>query len=106
MLVVANNLLEAEATVKADEREKFLEDKCPPLELPYSKDELVVGRSSVRPYERRIMDHMFIQMFVSQELCQKLHEQITISEEERYSIEFKLNMVLNEVRRRSSAPAG
>lgn len=33
-----------------------------------------------------------------QELCQKLHEQIGISEEERYGIEFKLNMVLNEVR--------
>lgn len=33
-----------------------------------------------------------------QELCEKLHEQIGISEEERYGIEFKLNMVLNEVR--------
>lgn len=33
-----------------------------------------------------------------QELCQKLHKQIDISEEERYCIEFKLNMVLNEVR--------
>ncbi len=42
MLVVANNLLEAEATVKVGEREKFLGEKCPPLELPYSKDELVV----------------------------------------------------------------
>uniref|UniRef100_A0A3Q1EVA5 Troponin I type 2a (skeletal, fast), tandem duplicate 2 n=1 Tax=Acanthochromis polyacanthus TaxID=80966 RepID=A0A3Q1EVA5_9TELE len=73
MLVVANNLLEAEATAKTGEREKFLAEKCPPLELPYSKDELV-------------------------ELCQKLHEQIDISEEERYCMEFKLNMVLNEVR--------
>lgn len=34
-----------------------------------------------------------------QDLCQKLHEKIGISEEERYGIEFKLNMVLNEVRR-------
>lgn len=42
MLVVANTLLDAEATVKTDEREKFLADKCPPLELPYSKDELLV----------------------------------------------------------------
>ncbi|CAK6978695.1 troponin I%2C fast skeletal muscle-like [Scomber scombrus] len=73
MLVVANTLLEAEANVKTGEREKFLEDKCPPLELPYSKDELL-------------------------ELCKKLHEQLDISEEERYSIEFKLNLVLNEVR--------
>jgi len=73
MLVVATNLLEAESVEKASERERFLADKCPPLELPYSKDELV-------------------------ELCQKLQEQIDVSEEERYSIEFKLNLVLNEVR--------
>ncbi|XP_042361277.1 troponin I, fast skeletal muscle-like [Plectropomus leopardus] len=73
MLLVATNLLEAESVMKVDEREKFLADKCPPLELPYSRDELL-------------------------ELCKKLHEQIDISEEERYCIEFKLNMVLNEVR--------
>ncbi|KAF3706130.1 Troponin I, fast skeletal muscle Troponin I, fast-twitch isoform [Channa argus] len=73
MLGVATTLLEAESEKKAEEREKFLADKCPPLELPYSRDELV-------------------------ELCNKLHKEIDISEEERYSIEFKLNMVLNEVR--------
>lgn len=43
MLVVANNLLEAESTMKAEEREKFLAEKCPPLELPYSKDELMAS---------------------------------------------------------------
>lgn len=37
-------------------------------------------------------------VFFLQELCKQLHEQIDISEEERYCIEFKLNMVLNEVR--------
>ncbi|XP_054476446.1 troponin I, fast skeletal muscle-like [Anoplopoma fimbria] len=73
MLLVATNMLEAEATVKVGEREKFLADKCPALDLPYTKDEL-------------------------EDLCQKLHEQIDISEEERYGIEFKLNLVLNEVR--------
>ncbi|XP_055365933.1 troponin I type 2a (skeletal, fast), tandem duplicate 2 isoform X1 [Betta splendens] len=73
MLVVANTLLEAEAEKKAEERQTFLADKLPPLELPYSRDELL-------------------------ELCTKLHEQIDVSEEERYCIEFKLNMVLNEVR--------
>ncbi|XP_031734403.1 troponin I, fast skeletal muscle-like [Anarhichas minor] len=73
MLLVATNMLEAEAGVKVGEREKFLSDKCPALELPYSKEEL-------------------------EELCKKLHDQIDISEEERYSIEFKLNLVLNEVR--------
>lgn len=49
MLVVANNLLEAEAAVKAEEREKFLADKCPPMDLPYSRDELVVRSGSIRP---------------------------------------------------------
>ncbi|XP_040017529.1 troponin I, fast skeletal muscle [Gasterosteus aculeatus] len=73
MLLVATNMLEAEAGVKVGDRENFLSDKCPPLELPYSKDEL-------------------------EELCKKLHDQINISEEERYSIEFKLNLVMTEVR--------
>uniref|UniRef100_A0A3B5LDC7 Troponin I type 2a (skeletal, fast), tandem duplicate 2 n=1 Tax=Xiphophorus couchianus TaxID=32473 RepID=A0A3B5LDC7_9TELE len=78
MLVVANNLLEAESQVKAKERETFLAEKCPPLDVPYSREELV-------------------------ELCKKLHQQINISEEERYCTEFKLNMVLNEVRTPQSA---
>ncbi|KAK1887236.1 Troponin I fast skeletal muscle [Dissostichus eleginoides] len=73
MLLVATNLLDAESNVKVSEREKFLEEKVPPLELPYSRDELLG-------------------------LVQTLHDQIDIGEEERYSIEFKLNMVLNEVR--------
>ncbi|KAM4734396.1 troponin I, fast skeletal muscle-like [Anableps anableps] len=73
MLVVANNLLEAESQVKVKERETFLAEKCPPLDVPYSREELV-------------------------ELCKKLHQQINISEEERYCTEFKLNMVLDEVR--------
>ncbi|XP_071765079.1 troponin I, fast skeletal muscle-like [Centroberyx gerrardi] len=73
MLGVAKDLLDAESVVKVGEREKYLADKCPPLELPFSKDELM-------------------------ELCKKLHQQIDDGEEERYSIEFKLNMVVNEVR--------
>lgn len=43
MLVVAGNLLEAESAVKVEEREKYLAEKCPPLELPYSRDELLVS---------------------------------------------------------------
>ncbi|XP_072290931.1 troponin I, fast skeletal muscle-like [Eucyclogobius newberryi] len=73
MLVVANTLLENEAVAKVAERENALKDKCPSLELPHSKEELM-------------------------ELCEKLHEQIDLSEEERYCLEFKLNMVLEEVR--------
>ncbi|KAI4799242.1 hypothetical protein KUCAC02_017069 [Chaenocephalus aceratus] len=64
MLLVATNLLDAESNVKVSEREKFLEEKVPSLELPYSRDELLG-------------------------LVQTLHDQIDISEEERYSIEFQ-----------------
>ena len=52
MLVVANTLLDAEAGVKTGEREKFLEDKCPPLDIPYSKDELVVRENRTDPSVR------------------------------------------------------
>lgn len=41
--MVAGNLLEAESAVKVEEREKHLAEKCPPLELPYSRDELMVS---------------------------------------------------------------
>uniref|UniRef100_A0A8C7XS78 Troponin I type 2a (skeletal, fast), tandem duplicate 2 n=1 Tax=Oryzias sinensis TaxID=183150 RepID=A0A8C7XS78_9TELE len=46
MLMVANTLLDTEATAKAQEREKFLAEACPPLDLPYSRDELLVRSSS------------------------------------------------------------
>lgn len=45
MLMVANNLLETEATAKAQERETFLAEACPPVDVPYSRDELLVRRS-------------------------------------------------------------
>lgn len=43
MLAVAGSLLEVESAEKVDEREKYMAEKCPPLELPYSKDELMVS---------------------------------------------------------------
>ncbi|CAL8375334.1 unnamed protein product [Arctogadus glacialis] len=73
MLTVAKDLLEAEAVVKAEERDKFLQDNCPPLDVPYSREELT-------------------------ELCLSLHDEINLGEEEKYGIEFKLGLVLNEVR--------
>lgn len=106
MLVVAGNLLEAESAVKVEEREKYLAEKCPPLELPYSRDELMVSPDQ-RPsdkvrHEQKLLrnrgGHAQTDLCACQELCKQLHEQIGVSEEERYSIEFKLNMVLNEVR--------
>lgn len=43
MLAVAGNLLDVESAEKVEEREKYMAEKCPPLELPYSKDELMVS---------------------------------------------------------------
>lgn len=45
MLTVAKDLLEAEANVKAKERETYLAEKVPPLQLPHSKDDLAVRLS-------------------------------------------------------------
>lgn len=52
--MVAGNLLEAESSAKVDEREKFLAEKCPPLDLPYSRDELLVRHKEDRPTAHRV----------------------------------------------------
>ena len=46
MLTVAKELLEAEALQKVEERDKFLQDNCPPLDVPYSREELTVSTST------------------------------------------------------------
>ena len=43
MLSVAKEMLEAEAVVKVEERDKFLQENCPPLDVPYSREELTVS---------------------------------------------------------------
>lgn len=42
MLQVAKDLLDAEEIQKKEERERYMEESCPPLVLPHSKDELQV----------------------------------------------------------------
>jgi len=73
MLTVAMDMLGEEATRKAEERETFLSEKCPPIQLPHSRDELLA-------------------------MVKQLNEQVNAGEEEKYGIEFKLNLVINEVR--------
>ncbi|XP_030645843.1 troponin I, fast skeletal muscle-like isoform X2 [Chanos chanos] len=73
MLQVAKDLLDAEVTEKKEEREKYMEESCPPLVLPHTKEEL-------------------------QELCRELHAKIDVIDEERYVLEHKVNMVVNEVK--------
>ncbi|XP_053498016.1 troponin I type 2a (skeletal, fast), tandem duplicate 2 isoform X1 [Ictalurus furcatus] len=73
MLQVARDLLEVEAGEKVQERKKYMEEHCPPLCLPSSKEEL-------------------------QALCKDLHEKIIVIDEERYNLEHKANMVVDEVK--------
>ncbi|KAL7868107.1 hypothetical protein SRHO_G00094910 [Serrasalmus rhombeus] len=73
MLQVAKDLLEAEEIEKVQERKRYMEEQCPPLSLPSSKDEL-------------------------QALCRELHEKICVIDEERYNLEHKANMVVAEVK--------
>ncbi|XP_056595979.1 troponin I type 2a (skeletal, fast), tandem duplicate 2 [Triplophysa dalaica] len=73
MLLVAKDLLEAEDIEKKEERKRYMEENCPPLSYPGSKDEL-------------------------QALCRDLHEKIDVLDEERYNLEHKAIMVVNEVK--------
>ncbi|XP_063053408.1 troponin I type 2a (skeletal, fast), tandem duplicate 2 [Engraulis encrasicolus] len=73
MLQVAKDLLEAEEISKVQEREKYMEDSCPALSLPSSKEEL-------------------------QKLCQELHAKIEVIDEERYILEHTADRVCNEVK--------
>ncbi|XP_042571606.1 troponin I type 2a (skeletal, fast), tandem duplicate 2 isoform X1 [Cyprinus carpio] len=73
MLQVAKDLLDAEAIEKKEERKRYMEDHCPPLSYPSSKQEL-------------------------QELCKELHAKIEVVDEERYILEHKAIMIVNEVK--------
>ncbi|XP_073687637.1 troponin I type 2a (skeletal, fast), tandem duplicate 2 [Garra rufa] len=73
MLQVAKDLLEAEVIEKEEERKRYMEEHCPPLSCPSSKQEL-------------------------QELCKELHAKVDVIDEERYILEHKAIMVVNEVK--------
>lgn len=51
MLQVARDLLEVEAGEKVQERKKYMEEHCPPLCLPSSKEELQVKLMLTFPLE-------------------------------------------------------
>ncbi|KAM9496339.1 troponin I, fast skeletal muscle-like [Clarias gariepinus] len=73
MLQVARDLLEVEAEEKVKERKTYMDEHCPTLCLPSSKEGL-------------------------QALCKELHEKIIVIDEERYNLEVKANMVVDEVK--------
>ncbi|XP_036390792.1 troponin I, fast skeletal muscle-like [Megalops cyprinoides] len=72
MLQVAKGLLEAEEIEKVEARKKYMEENCPPLVLPGTMQEL-------------------------QELCRELHKKIDVVDEERYVLENKVKLVVQEV---------
>lgn len=55
MLQVAKDLLEAEAEVKVQERKNYMEEHCPPLCLPSSKEDLQV--KLMVPFPQGLQDY-------------------------------------------------
>ncbi|XP_018621010.1 troponin I, fast skeletal muscle-like [Scleropages formosus] len=73
MLQLARELLDREATDRVEEKKQYMEERCPPLVLPNSLEEL-------------------------QNLCRELHEKIEMVNEDKYDLERKIEMFCNEVK--------
>ncbi|XP_065148274.1 troponin I, fast skeletal muscle-like isoform X2 [Paramisgurnus dabryanus] len=72
VLSIAFNLLEAETKQAEEDKEAYMSEHCPSLDLPGSAQEL-------------------------QELCKKLHHQIDKVDEERYDMEAKVAKANKEI---------
>ncbi|XP_062405185.1 troponin I, fast skeletal muscle-like isoform X2 [Sardina pilchardus] len=72
MLQRGQQLLEAEAKQAEEDKERYMEESCPSLDLPTCMQEL-------------------------QDLCKMLHQQIDAVDEQRYDIESKVNKANKEV---------
>ncbi|XP_036390790.1 troponin I, fast skeletal muscle-like [Megalops cyprinoides] len=72
MLSIAKTLLEKETTERQEERQKYMDENCPPLTLPNSVQDL-------------------------QDLCKKLQQKIDKVDEERYDLEAKVNKTNKEI---------
>ncbi|XP_056108132.1 troponin I type 2a (skeletal, fast), tandem duplicate 4 [Rhinichthys klamathensis goyatoka] len=72
VLSIAFNLLDAEAKQVVIDKETYMSEHCPALNLPGSQQEL-------------------------QDLCKKLHQQIDTIDEERYDLEGKVSKANKEI---------
>ncbi|XP_067256759.1 troponin I, fast skeletal muscle-like [Chanodichthys erythropterus] len=72
ILAIAKDLMEAEVKQREEDRIHYMEEKCPPLSLPGSVQEL-------------------------QDLCKKLHQQIDVTDEERYDMSVKVEKSDKEI---------
>ncbi|KAG7468415.1 hypothetical protein MATL_G00142630 [Megalops atlanticus] len=72
MLQIAKGMLEAEEAQRAEDRKKYMEENCPPLEMPGSLQDL-------------------------QDLCKKLHQKVDVVDEERYDMAAKVTKCDKEI---------
>ncbi|KAI1889876.1 hypothetical protein AGOR_G00167430 [Albula goreensis] len=72
MLSIAQSMLEAEAAEAEQEKQRYMEENCPPLSLPGTMQEL-------------------------QDLCKKLHQKIDGVDEERYDMQAKVAKCNKEI---------
>ncbi|KAF6716297.1 Troponin I, fast skeletal muscle [Oryzias melastigma] len=72
MLSIAKGLLEEEDREREEERERYMDECCPPLSVPRTLQEL-------------------------QELCREIHHKIDVTDEERYDLETKVNKANKEI---------
>ncbi|XP_018963492.1 troponin I, fast skeletal muscle-like [Cyprinus carpio] len=72
ILGIAKDLLVAEEKQVVEDRVRYMEEKCPPLSLPSSLQEL-------------------------QNLCKELHQKIDVADEERYDLSVKVTKGEKEI---------
>uniref|UniRef100_A0AAY5KVA9 Troponin I type 1b (skeletal, slow) n=1 Tax=Esox lucius TaxID=8010 RepID=A0AAY5KVA9_ESOLU len=93
MVAKAKEEIEQEIVDKEAEKQRYLEEKAPPLQMGgMSFSELQVQYS--HPHSANLLAMQYIVMknfkFPQQELCQQLHAKIDVVDEERYDIEAKV----------------
>ncbi|KAF7648918.1 hypothetical protein LDENG_00150220 [Lucifuga dentata] len=72
LLHIGKAMMEEEQQEKEQQKMRYMEENCPTLSIPNSVQEL-------------------------QELCQKLHKQIAVVDEERYDVEIKVSKSDKEI---------
>ncbi|XP_056601062.1 troponin I, fast skeletal muscle-like [Triplophysa dalaica] len=72
LLAIAKDLMEAEEKQTQEDRVTYMDEKCPPLSLPGSMQEL-------------------------QDLCKQLHQKVDVVDEERYDLASKVSKSDKEI---------
>ncbi|TDH09799.1 hypothetical protein EPR50_G00092480 [Perca flavescens] len=86
MLSIAKGLLEEEEREREVERERYMEENCPPVSMPRSMQEL-----QARPHAQGFHGGL------KKELCRQIHHKIEVIDEERYDLDLKVNKSNKEI---------